>query len=676
MIQADSPTASDTRGKPDLRPFASALLLAVAGIAAYANSFQGAFVFDDREILTNSYIRQLWPPWVSALSPTYRTRPLIGLSLALNYAISGTGVWSYHLFNLLVHILAGLTLFGIVRHTLNTSLLRERFGRHSFAIALVVAVIWEVHPLNTQSVTYVIQRCESLMGLFYLVTIYCFIRSLDSPRKRLWQGATIATCAAGMLSKQVMATAPIVVFLYDVVFVAGSVQLAWQQRRRLYAGLAATWILTAATIAFAAPDPTAGFSATLLSPWAYFLSQFSVIVHYLRLALWPDVLIIDYDWPAARTAASILPFAIPLAVAGVASVVALARRKPAGFLGVSFFLILSVTSSFMPIADLAFEHRMYLPLTVVIVFLVTAAYLLGMRAAKLVPVDGSASAFRILALILVTIAVAGLGFRTVRRNEDYRSDLTMWMEVVSQRPENGRAHNNLGMLLAERGLTEEAADEFSLSCKYSPTVAEAQNNYGLALSTLGNYDQGIAHLAEALRLKPDYADAHCNLGRALIGKGSLDEAIAELHRAIELNPDYAEAYYYAGVAFEKQHNPSQAMVEFNAALRLKPQWIGALSHVSLLLATSSDPLVRNAGEAMRLAERAVDLSRGSHPAPLAALGAVYAAVGRFPEAAQAAQKAMDIASTSGNTALANQLEARLRAYKQGHDVGPSETPQD
>src|SRR5262249_26552673 len=146
------------------------------------------------------------------------SRPLVSLTLAINYAISGYEVWSYHLVNLLIHVGAGLTLFGIVRRTLQSDRLRVRFGARSTELALAVALVWTVHPLQTQSVTYIIQRGESLMGLFYLLTLYSAVRSLDSRSERLWWAAAIVACAAGMLSKQVMLTAPLMVLLYDFVF--------------------------------------------------------------------------------------------------------------------------------------------------------------------------------------------------------------------------------------------------------------------------------------------------------------------------------------------------------------------------------------------------------------------------------------------------------------------------
>ena len=170
----------------------SPLLVMVAGLLAYHNSFTSPFIYDDElSILTNPTIRHLWPIW-QVLSPPHRGgftvegRPIINLSLAINYALGGYDVWGYHALNLTIHVLAGLTLYGVVRRTLHRPRLRERFGATANGLALATAVLWTVHPLQTASVTYIIQRAESLMGLFYLLTLYGFIRGVESQRPRPW----------------------------------------------------------------------------------------------------------------------------------------------------------------------------------------------------------------------------------------------------------------------------------------------------------------------------------------------------------------------------------------------------------------------------------------------------------------------------------------------------------
>ncbi len=161
---------------------AVALLLIVIGVAVYANSFAGVFLFDDAlHIVENPRIQQLWPPWTVLAA----RRPTLDLSLAVNFALGGTETWGYHLVNVTIHILAALTLWGVVRRTFTSAPLGDRFGPASCWLGMAVAVVWLVHPLQTQSVTYIVQRSESLMGLFYLLTLYCVIRGVESPWRLL-----------------------------------------------------------------------------------------------------------------------------------------------------------------------------------------------------------------------------------------------------------------------------------------------------------------------------------------------------------------------------------------------------------------------------------------------------------------------------------------------------------
>jgi protein O-mannosyl-transferase len=228
----------------------SAAVIALAVIAAYGNSFSGPFVFDDAAtiVTSNPTIRHLWPIW-RVLSPPHgglpvSGRPLVNLSLAINYAISGQGVWSYHVFNVAIHILAAVTLFAILRRTYLLPSLQKRFGKASTLLALGAATIWAVHPLQTESVTYVVQRAESMVGLFYLLTLYCVIRGAQSARAGAWYLAGAVTCLAGMATKEVMATAPLVVLLYDRAFLAGSFRelSAARSRSSTIRSLRAGWI--------------------------------------------------------------------------------------------------------------------------------------------------------------------------------------------------------------------------------------------------------------------------------------------------------------------------------------------------------------------------------------------------------------------------------------------------
>ena len=550
------------------------LLVVAAGLLAYCNSFTGPFIFDDEpSILENPTIRHLWPVW-QALSPPHKSeitvdgRPIINLSLAVNYALGGYNVWGYHTLNLAVHILAGLALLGVVRRTLLQPRLREQFGAVANELALAVAVLWTVHPLQTESVTYVIQRCELLMGLFCLLTLYCFIRGVESARPRAWCGLCVAACALGMVSKEVMVAAPLIVLLYDRVFLASSFRELWRRRTALYVGLAATWLILAVLVVKTHHANT-GFGIKDLTPWDYLKTEAGVIVHYLRLCLWPRPLVIDYsDWPITRLLKdSLVPGIVVAGLLG-ATAWAFRHRSRMAFLGAWFFLILAPTSSILPsLGEVAAERRMYLPLAAVIVLVVMGIHALAGR--RSMPV-------------FLGLAV-GLGFLTVQRNQDYRSSIAIWGDTVAKRPGNLRAHYNLGVALSHVGRFEEAIGHYEQALRFAPDDAEAQNNWGVCLSGLGKMQEAIAHYEQALRLKPDYAEAHNNLGLTLSQIGRIEDAIGHYEQALRIKPDYSIAHFNLGIAFGQTGRVQEEIEQYQQALRINPAYAKAHRNLGIAL---------------------------------------------------------------------------------------------
>jgi tetratricopeptide (TPR) repeat protein len=581
MIESSPAPDARVAGRPLLgSPLKAVILIVSAGTVVYLDSFRGAFLFDDTFwIVSNSSIRRLWPPWSALFAPLNVSRPLIGLSNAMNYAISGQNTWSYHGLNLLIHILAGLALFGVVRRTLWTESLAQRFGKSATALAMAVALIWLVHPLQTQSVTYIVQRCESMMGMFYLVALYCSIRSFDSSRRSWWYAGAIAACAGGMLSKQVMVTAPVMVLLWDFLFAAGSIKKALVRRWPLYAGLTATWGMLAATVVAAPVNLTAGFAVDTVSPLAYLKSEMPVMVYYLRLSIWPSPLCLDYyGWPKAGALAEVAPYAVTIVTLGAMTAWAIYRRKPFGFIGGWFFLTISVTSTIMPFSDLVFEHRMYLSLAAITALVVFAAHGLASRFRYLIQVKAGAS--QRVGVAALTILVALLGIATARRNIDYTSELVMWRDVVAKRPNNARAHCNLGKALAERGDAEDSLVQFHEALRCDPQFYEAHFNLGTELFRRGALDEAKTYLAEAVRLQPDNPNAHLYLGELFGVQGHTEEAIQEFTTAVKIRPDFVRAYQQLGVALENAGRVSEAKDEYRIALRLRPDWQELQEHVA------------------------------------------------------------------------------------------------
>ena len=548
------PGGALTRAVPRwARGVAAPALLTALAAAAWANSLSAPFIFDDRPaILGNPHIRQLWP-LSRALSAPPRSilggRPVPGLTLAINYALGELDVRGYHAFNLALHVLSALILLGIVRRTLARS---ARLVSAARPLALVTAAIWLVHPLQTDAVTYVTQRTELLMGLFYLLTLYAAIRAGEGSWP--WQTASVVSCALGMASKEVMITAPLMVMLYDRVFLYPSLAEARRRRWPLYAGLMTTWAVLATLLMLSPPHHLlvlipGGHASVLergMTPWEYLRTQVGVIARYLGLALWPHPLCLDHGLWVARTAGEVLPGALVVAGLVGGTAWALRRHPGTGFLGAWFLVVLAPTSSVVPVVtEVMAERRMHLPLAAVAVAAVLGGYA---AVGALVRSDSRRAALRV---SLALAVIATLTALTARRNVDYGSEVSIWSDAAEKRPWNPRAHNNLGNALLRAGDLDGAFAQYAEAIRLEPDYAEAHYNLGNAFLRKGRPTDAAASYAAALRIDPELAPAHYNLGNVQLAEGRFEEAIAHFGEVLRIDPDFEYARTNLRVARER-----------------------------------------------------------------------------------------------------------------------------
>lgn len=552
-------------------------LLTVATLAAYHNSFSGAFVFDDEHhILENPDIRQFWPPQ-QLLGNT--SRPLVYLSLALNHALSGFQPWSYHAFNLLVHLLAGLTLYGLLRRTLRLPSVPLFLRPGAEVIACAASLLWLVHPLQTSSVTYIIQRAEVLMGLFYLLVLYCLVRSKESPSQRLWPWGAVAACSSGMLTKPIMVTAPLVALVFDRIFLSGSFSRLWRTRRTLHCCLAATLLLLPLLLWIGQQDwrQSVGWVEAGITPLRYGQVQLNALVRYLRLALWPHPLVFDYGWPTPPQRWQF--FAAALGCATIVAVTAgLLRRAPAaGFLGLWFLVILAPTSSVVPIAtEMMAEHRMYLPLAAITTAAAIGGFLL---------IEFLCARWRIsrplLAAGLLSAATTPLLAVTVDRNKDYRDPVTLWEDTVRKLPSNTRAHNNLGRALEQAGRLDKALFHYQQALQSPRTVAVALYNIGAVLTKQQRQEEAIMAYHQALAVNPNYANAHFNLAELYGRLGNPTRAIFHYREAVRIAPDFARAHNNLGDQLLRTGHIAEAIVHFQRAVEIDPHYQLAAENLTI-----------------------------------------------------------------------------------------------
>ncbi len=529
-------------------------VIAVVVSVVYGRAAHAPFVHDDNtSVLNNPSIVRLWPLVGTSDTPgplnpprdaVTSGRPLVNLSLALNYRLGGTDTLGYHVVNMVVHILASICLYGIVRRTLLLECFRKRFGPVSSQLGFVAALTWAIHPLQSDSVEYVSQRTESMMGLFYLAALYASLRyfAANTRRGKITAGAlaTVA-CLLGMACKEVMVTAPVLTLLFDRTFVSRSIPAALKRSWPLYAGLAGSWILLLALNIDAPRSQAAGLSAGLPA-YVWWFTQTKVVLLYLKVSIWPWPLVIHHATPFFWTFSAAVPWVLTVALLGGAALMLLWRRSAIGYLAAWFFIILSPTLVVPMPSEVMAERRMYLPLAGVVVFVILGGYAALVRAQSRLPeMDGvSPTSWPLRAVMGASIALAivfcGV---TSYRLEAYRDVITMWRDAVVHEPDNVRATINLGCALDDAGRPHEAIEQFEHALQIDPQhpdVGLAHRSLGLVLANLSQPTQAIDHLQLAMRLRPDVARDHRVLGSLLLSVHKFSQAVDELELAVRQDP--------------------------------------------------------------------------------------------------------------------------------------------
>jgi Flp pilus assembly protein TadD len=513
---------------------------------------------------------------------------VVRYSFALNYAWTALKPWSYHVVNLAIHLLAGLTLFGLARQTLLLPSM-SRFHASATGLAFAIALLWMVHPLNTQAVSYVVQRYESLMGFFYLLTMYCSLRAMTAARPLGWTVASVECGVLALASKEVAISLPIMVLLYDRAFVAGSFRAAWRARRGLYCGLFGLLLVFIPYYKAYSGGEGQWAGHGIIVPWyMYAASEPGVILHYLRLAFWPTGQCVDYSWPVAHTVATIAPQMAVIGALVAATVWWTITRPKLGFLGAWFFLILAPTSSVMPIMDLAFEHRMYLPLAAIVVATILAADALMRRWG---PSAYNARLRLGLSAALTVGAGLALGVATHERNLAWRSELTIWEDNVAKTPNNSRAHNNLGVALLNSHPPQltTAKTEFETAIRLAPlSNVDARANLGTALLQEHDFVTARKVLEKAVSMDGRSSTAQRALSVVLVHLG--ETALAEEHfrAALDIAPNDSKLHFnYAGLQMRLGHT-QRAIEHMETALQLNPEYEMAHHALACVLAEQGD----------------------------------------------------------------------------------------
>ncbi len=570
-------------------------LLVVLGAAIYSNTLRSPFVFDDGPSITrNPAITDLDNFFINSTGyDKYPTRFLGLLTFALNYRIGGLDPFGYHVVNILIHILNSLLVYFVAAGIFRSPFLgKVSSGETSRGVSFAAAVLFLVHPVQTEAVTFIVQRLTSLAAMFSLASLHLYARYAGSENPRSWGGRagyalSVLSCLAAMKTKEITFVLPVIISLYDLFFLEGS---ARKRILRLSPYLLAMAVIPLSLVNVSEPLGTLLSSVgsvtrvqTDLPRWDYLLTQISVVATYVRLLFLPVNQNLDYDYPTYHsllTPRVALSGLFLLLLFGVAAWAYLRSKREGGaehrvisFGIVWFFISLSVESSLIPIVDVCFEHRLYLPSVGAFLSVAMAGSMVLRRRDRKV---------RAGALVL---AVAALSVATYQRNSVWKDDLTLWRDTVAKSPGKARPHYNLGNSLYMRGRVKEAIGEYRSAIRVDPVYADAHLNLGVAYAFLGVVEGAQDALEEAVRLKPNDAETRYNLGLLYSNKGWNDRAIVQYEKALSLKPGSAKILNNLGIALAEAGRVDDAIGRFREGLRINP---------------GDRELVRNLGNAHRL----------------------------------------------------------------------------
>jgi protein O-mannosyl-transferase len=594
--------------------------------------------------------------WALTYGKIGHWHPLTWLSHMLDCQLYGLNPGGHHLSNVLLHTATVLLLFLVLRQ-MTGAVWRSAF----------VAAVFAIHPLRVESVAWIAERKDVLSGVFFMLTIGAYAAYARRPSR--WRQAAVAVWfGLGLLCKNTLVTLPFVLLLLDwwplqrvKLEEAGGGKRSAARLAALYGGLVKEkiplFLLSAGSCVatLLVPEKVVGANRIpILERIGNGVVSYGI---YVRQMVWPAGLAIPYINPPGGLPMWEVALALVVLAGISASVWACRKGRPYMVVGWLWYLGMLVPAiGFVQISYYAHADRYtYLP---GIGLALAGTWAVG---------DWSAGwKHRRAALGGLMIAVIGALMVCAWIQTGYWQDgETLWNRTLAFDSNNGVAHNNLGRVLFLKGRVDESIAHCQKALEIDPDDVEAHNNLGLALLQKGRVDESIAEFQKSLQGKPDYAKAHFNLGNALMQRGRAEEAAAHYRQALQTRPDYTEAHNNLGVALRQQGLRGEAMAHFEKALELQPANPTIQNSLAWLLATSAEASLRNGPKAVELARQANTLTGGTNLTILDTLAAAYAEAGRFGDAKECLQKAIEMARTAGQQDLVDQLNGELKRYEAG-----------
>lgn len=571
----------------------AAVICAVLAAAVYSNTFTASFQFDDH-LYVIDYCRT---HALSSFFPPHGTRYLTYLSFALNYLAGGLDVAGYHIVNLSIHLINGVLVYLFATALMRSPRLAQK-GLPAFYIALLAALLFIAHPVQTEAVTYITQRFASLATLFYLLSLTAYLKYRGDGQsfkaKAALYTAALLSAYAAQVTKEISFTLPFVMLCVEFAFFKGPVLPRLVRLAPFMLAMAVIpWILFGPGTGSAVGGEVMDLQLKDLrdiSRHDYLVTQFRVIMTYLRLLVLPVGQNIEYDYPMFHSlfVPEVLASFVFICVlfSGGAYLFFRFLRGASAYLALIsagtlwFFITISVESSIVPIKDLIFEHRLYLPSAGAAIAASAAIFFIMKRFSRAI------DAGRILAAACV-ILVLPLSVSAYMRNGVWNNEVTLYEDAVAKSPAKERVRYNLAWAYHRTGELDKAIEQYNEALRLDPEKNKTHYNLGLIYRDRGEKPLAERHFTEALRIKPDPA-GHYNLAMLYHSGGELDKAISSYEKAITGRPDYEDAHYNIAAALMEKGDLEKAALHFSAVIRLNPASADALYNLGRVYAKEGD----------------------------------------------------------------------------------------
>ncbi|GBE05734.1 MAG TPA: tetratricopeptide repeat protein [Nitrospirae bacterium] len=573
------------------RPFLHILLIILLSLIAYSNTFHSPFQFDDvRVIVENPIIKDIQffvePSKAKAFPGAFgydalNTRFIGYLTFALNYKIGGLDVTGYHIVNLLIHISVAVLIYFFILLSFRTPVLSESPLRaYQVQIAVFTALLFACHPVQTQAVTYIWQRVTSLAALLYMLSLtayikYRLINGRASLKSLFFYLICILSAVTAMKTKETAIMLPVTIVMYEFMFFKEKLK----RRMLCLTPLLFTmliiplslisWDMTLLEMAGDINEVTRG--ASVLPRWVYLITEFRVIITYIRLIFFPVGQNLDYDYPAYQSffdTEVLLSFVFLVSLLSFSLYLYYRYRRTATHVrlisfGVFWFFInLLLESSIIPLNNVIFEHRLYLPSIGVFLAITT---LIFMAVEKLKKRNYQIEKAVAAGLMIITLVLTGAAYA---RNEVWKDQKTLWEDVVKNSPDKPRGHIGLGSAYKSQGLIDDAIKQFEIAISLDPGNSKAHNNLGNAYRSQGRMNMALEQYKAAIKFDPDNFEAYNNIGITYKSQGQLGMAKENYHAALKLNPNYPKAHNNIGNIYKSEGHPEIAIKHYQTAINL------------------------------------------------------------------------------------------------------------